>query len=120
MIYIEFRTWYKASQYRLKQFSEGFYGLVVKCLLLGLISLLCYLYRVINAFFRRETIAGCIISVILFGVSFSYATSFIKERKLRVEAQYRADSLSYELSKLTQMFEKEDTLIVNGDTLRSW
>lgn len=120
MIYREFRTWYKASQYRLRQFSEGLYGLLVKCLLLGLISLACYLFRVIGAFYRRETVAGCIVTVLLLSMGTGWLTSFIKERHLRVEAQHRADSLSYDLSKLTQMFESSDTIVVNGDTIRSW
>lgn len=120
MIYREFRTWRMATIYRLRQFSEGFYALLVKCFLLGLVSLVCYLFRVIGAFFRRETIAGCIITVLILAMGAGWLTSFIRERQLRVEAQHRADSLSYDLSKLTQMFASEDTIVVNGDTLKSW
>lgn len=120
MIYREFITWRKALEYRFKQFSEGFYGLLVKCLILGLVSLACYLFRVIDAFFRRETIAGCIVTVLLLGMGFGWFSSFIRERQMRVEAQHRADSLSYDLSKLTQMFDANDTLVINGDTIKSW
>lgn len=105
MIYYEFRTWRKALEYRGGMILKGLYGLFFHCLIMGTVSLLYFVIRQVNAFYRRETIAGCIITLLLFFLSIGWLASFVNERYQRNEAQYKADSLSYELSKFTQMYD---------------
>ena len=104
MIYTEFRTWRMALSYRLRLVLSGFYGLFVFCVIIGIASLFLYCIRQVNAFFRRETIAACIITSILLLMSAGWCGTFIRERQRYVKAQHVADSLAYDLSKFTQMY----------------
>ena len=47
-----------------------------------------------------------------------YVFMFVKGRARLVTAEYQRDSLSYELSKFTQMYDSTATIIINGDTVR--
>lgn len=118
MIYREFRTWRKGTERRLYQLLNGFYGLLFNSLIMGIVSLLIYAARQVNAFFRRETIAAGIVSCLVIALSVGWLTTFVKERHKRVEIQHRADSLAYGLSKFTQMYDSTEAIVINGDTIR--
>lgn len=118
MIYTSFLTWRKAAQYRLKALFEGVYGVVFCIIILGIVSLVYYFARQINAFFKRESVAAGIATSIIIFLSVGWVTTFVKERHQRVEAQHRADSLAYSLGKFTQMYDTAETIVINGDTIR--
>ena len=119
LIYSSFKQWRLSFRYRLEMFFKGIYGLVFHCLIVGVISVLYFVIRQINAFFRRETIAGCIVTFLLALLTMGWITTFVKERHQRVEAQHRADSLAYDLSKFTQMYDSTEIIVINGDTIKS-
>lgn len=120
MIYTEFKTWYEALKYRSRMVFFGSLGFIYFVIIIGAMSIFYYVIRQVNAFFRREIIAGCIISSIMLLMAFGWGYTFVQERYRYSVTQHRADSLSYDLSKLTQMFESSDTIVINGDTIRSW
>ena len=119
IIYTSVKQWRLSLRYRLGMFLKGIYGLIFHCLIIGIVSVLYYVIRQVNAFFRRETIAGIVISVLLAGCLSGWMLTFVKERRLRMEAQHKADSLAYDLSKFTQMYGSTETIVINGDTIRS-
>lgn len=119
LIYTSMKQWRLSLRYRLGMFLKGIYGLLVHCLIIGMVSVIYYVMRQVNAFFRRETIAGCIVTFLLALLTMGWITTFVKERHLRVEAQHRADSLAYDLSKFTQMYDSTEIIVINGDTIRS-
>lgn len=117
MIYREFKTWKEAVKYRFKMLFSALYGVLYLCLIMGIVSVFCYVMRQINAFFRRETKAACIITLIIVVLAAGWIGTFVKERYQRVQAQHVADSLAYDLSKFTQMYDTAEIIVVNGDTL---
>ena len=119
MIYKEFRTWRIVSKLYVKRILNGFYGVFCFCLIMGITSVFLAVIRQVNAFYRRETKAAIIITSIILLISFGWIGTFVKERRLYVEAQHKADSLSYSLSKLTQQFDSTELIIINGDTINS-
>ena len=104
MIYKEFRTWRIVSKLYVKRILNGFYGVFCFCLIMGITSAFLAVIRQVNAFYRRETKAAIIITAIFLLISFGWIGTFVKERRLYVEAQHKADSLAYDLSKFTQMY----------------
>lgn len=118
MIYTSFLTWRKAAEYRLRALFTGLYGVIFCIIILGIVSLLCYVARQINAFFRRESVAAGIVTSIIIFLSVGWVLTFVSERHKRIEAQHRADSLAYNLGRFTQMYDTTETIVINGDTIR--
>ena len=111
-------SWCIVGRCRAKQLLEGLYGVVVIWLFWGVASLFIHAGRQVNAFYRRETRAAALISVLLVLLCVGWVTTFVRERAAVVSAQHRADSLAYDLSRYSQMFDTTDLVIVNGDTLK--
>lgn len=118
LIYTSLKQWRLSFRYRLGIFLKGIYGLLVHCLIIGIVSVIYYIICQVNAFFRRETKAGIIISLLLVCCLSGWMFTFVKERHLRVEAQHKADSLAYDLSKFTQMYDSTESIVINGDTIK--
>lgn len=95
--------------------SLGFlyYGVII-----GMVSLVVFACRQVNAFFRREPVAAAIVSVLIIGLSVGWMVTFVHERHQRVTMEHRADSLAYDLSKFTQMYDMRESVIFNGDTIK--
>ena len=119
MIYREFTDWQEEFINRLKQLTQGVFGLLFYVILMGIVSLFVYCGKQIEAFFRRETIAASIVAIVFVLMSVGWTITFVKERHKRVEAQHKADSLSYDLSKFTQMYDSTELIVINGDTIRN-
>ena len=115
-----FRSWRIVGWCRFKQLAEALWAILYVWIVWGILSLFIYIGRQIGAFFRRETIAGCIIVAIIASMGIGWLTTFVKERDRAVTAQHRADSLAYDLSKFTQMYDTTDIIVINGDTIKSW
>ena len=118
MIYREYKTWVDTVKFRVKMLLSGLYGVLCLCLIMGMVSVIYFVIRKVNAFFRRELVAGCIMTAIIALLVFGWVSTFVKERYLRVQAQHTADSLAYDLSKFAQMYDTADVIIINGDTIK--
>ena len=68
--------------------------------IIGIISLLVYVYRVVAAFCKREKLAALIIAFIFAVLIFGWITTFMSERAARVDAEYQRDSLSLTIDSL--------------------
>ena len=113
-LFDSFRGWRVVGRSRGRQLMEGLYGVLVIWLFWGVASLLLYAVRQIEAFCRRETVAALIISVLLVLVCGGWMLTFVRERTAAVNAQHRADSLAYQLSMFTQMYDDTDTLDIHN------
>ncbi len=118
MIYKGFKSWAEAMRTNLVMFSLGFCGFVLDGLIMGTVSLIACVIRKVNAFFRRETRAAVICTILLCFLIGGWTACFVKERHYRVQAEHRADSLAYDLSKFTQMYDSTDIIVINGDTVK--
>lgn len=117
MIYTEFRTWWAGAKHRSKMVFIGALGFIYFSVICGIVSLLYYVIRQVNAFCRREITAACIVCTIILVMSFGWLFTFVKEREGRVIAEHVADSLAYDLSKYTQMHDTSIHIVEPEDTL---
>lgn len=90
---------------------------VVSTIVLGIVSIIVYAARQVNAFCRRETTAALIIGALLITLSAALVATFVTERTARVSAEYQRDSIAYKNTLLMQAYDAESTLVVNGDTV---
>ena len=91
---------------------------IVYALLMGVVSLLVFCGKQIEAFCRRETIAAFIIALVILGMGIGWISTFTHERQATVVAQHRADSISYSLERYLQVYDSSATVVVNGDTVK--
>ena len=117
MIFKSFKEWAEALAHSVVMVLSGLYCVLFLCLIMGTVSVIYCVIRKINAFFRREFAAGCIVTAIIACLLFGWVTTFVKERYQRVQAQHVADSLAYDLSKFTQMYDTAESIVVNRDTI---
>lgn len=85
----------------------------------GLLSLLVWLWRLLVRFVGRNPDialgAFIVIAVVV------WLLTFVGMRARAVGAEHQRDSISYELSKFTQMYdstEYHESVIIDGDTIR--
>ena len=91
---------------------------IVYALLMGVVSLLVFCGKQIEAFCRRETIAAFIIAGIMILMAAGWVYTFTHERQAVVYAQHKADSISYKLDRYMQVYDSSSTVVINGDTIR--
>ena len=113
-----FRSWRIVGWCRLREFLQGLYGIVYIWLLWGILSIFIYIGKQIEAFCRRETIAAFIISILYFLMGTGWYLTFLHERAMTISAQHKADSLAYDVSRITQMYDSTDIIVINGDTIK--
>jgi myosin-crossreactive antigen len=85
---------------------------------MGVISLLIFCGKQIEAFCRRETIAAFIIAGVIVLMAAGWIYTFTHERQAVVFAQHKADSISYRLERYLQVYDSSSTVVINGDTIR--
>lgn len=91
---------------------------IITCIVLGLLSILWYCIRQIEAFCKREPVAAAIIAVIILSLSIGWIVTYVNRSvELRAALDQR-DSISIKLDRYLQAYESGKTLIVNGDTIR--
>lgn len=98
-----------------KKFLWGFVR-IITCIILGILSVIRWLWRLLRKAVGDYPTSSIIIAVLLcIGI---YLFMFVKGRARLVTAEHQRDSLSYELSKFTQMYDSTETIVINGDTIR--
>lgn len=114
LLFDDFRQWKVCMLAGLSKFSWGLCRMLTG-ILFGIVSIFVWAYRKVCAFCRREPIAATIVAILLFTMTFGWIYTFVTERHATVTAQHIADSLSYDLSRITQAY---DSVIVDGDTIK--
>lgn len=101
----------------LERFAWGLWRMITG-IFFGIISILVYCGKQIEAFCKREPIASLIIAVVVIGLSAGWiVTSVNGSVKLRT-AEYQRDSIGYTLDKYLQAYDSTDIIVVNGDTIQ--
>ena len=90
---------------------------ILTCIVLGIVSVLFYIYKQICAFCKREFWASLIIGTLIALICFGWFGTFVKERAARVDAEMQRDSISYELSKFTQFYDGKTFFLTNDSSL---
>ncbi len=113
------KEWLEAAKFRVNQSCEGIGGFVWQVIILGLWSLWCYVREIINAFFRREPVAGIIFGLFLFAAMIMLLFTFSEGRATKVTLERRVDSLNYELSKYAPVNNNNgyETVAIDRDTI---
>ena len=101
-IFDSFKEWRNYLFESVKLFGVGI-AKVLYSFVFGIISVCVYIGKKIEAFCKRETTAALIIGFVFCAVCVGCVYVFTQERHARVEAQHKADSLSYELGRITQI-----------------
>lgn len=113
---ILFDSWHQWKVCFLSGCSKFLWGLlrIITCVFLGILSIIRYLWRLFVAFVRRNPIIaiGGFVAVIIF----TWLLTFVQMRSRAVGAEHQRDSLSYELSKFTQMYDSATYVITNDTT----
>ena len=96
---------------------------IITCVIFGFLSVVRWLWQLFIAFVKKNTaiaIGGFLVVILL-----TWLLTFIQMRVQVVGTEHQRDSLSYELSKFTQMYEDStrssgewSTVIVDNDTLK--
>ena len=113
-----FDSWHSWKVCFLSGCKKFLWGLVriITCIVLGILSVIRWLWRLLRKAVGQYPTSAIIIAVLLcIGI---YMFMFVTGRARLVTAEYQRDSLSYELSKFTQMYDSTATIIINGDTVR--
>ena len=100
--------------------KSTFFGLwqIISAIALGIVSLLAYAGRQINAFCRRETIAAAIVGSLIVILTTTLIATFVTERTARVTAEHQRDSIAYKMELYMQAYDTTQAVIVNGDTIK--
>ena len=76
---------------------------ILTCIIFGIVSIIAYCFKQIGAFCKREFVASLFIGVIAAAFIISFGTTFVQERKARIDAEMQRDRLSYELDSIKQL-----------------
>jgi hypothetical protein len=84
----------------------------------GILSILIYAGKQIEAFCKREPIASFIMAVLIVTLSFGWISTFVSGRIATRTAQYQRDSVSIKLDRYLQCYDSTAIIIIENDTIR--
>lgn len=116
-IFDSFSEWRDYLWKACRQFIMGVLR-VIYSVLMGIVSVFVWIGKLIEAFCRRETVAAIVIGFFFSLILFGWVYTFTKERSAYMTAQFKADSLSYSLGQIEQIYDSTATIVINGDTIR--
>ena len=107
--YYTFKEWRHLLSDSLYTFVKGLL-MLIWLVISALTSIVIYAYQKTLAFCRREFLPSMIIFFIGLLLILCWCLTFACERAHRKTAEYQRDSVSYVLSKITQAYDKSDTI----------
>lgn len=115
-----FDNWHQWKVCFLSGCRNAAWGLwrIISCILFGIVTVMVWCGKQIEAFCKRETIAATIISIVITFLVFGWVSTFMKLRANVMTAEHQRDSIGYTLDKYMQAFEPNAVLVVNNDTIR--
>lgn len=112
-----FKEWYTYLWKACKHFAKGIFRIVYS-LIMGIVSVLAWVTRLIAAFCRRETTASVILFSLIFVLGFGWLSTYMNGKVATRTALYQRDSISLKLDKYLQAYDSSQDIIVGGDTIR--
>lgn len=116
-IFESFKEWYTYLWKACKHFAKGIFRIVYS-LIMGIVSVLAWLTRLIAAFCRRETTASVILFSLIFVLGFGWLSTYMNGKVATRTALYQRDSISLKLDKYLQAYDASAVVIVDNDTIR--
>lgn len=117
-LFFSFREWLHFLGKAITSLLRGLWQ-IIYAFVVGLLSVLNGLWQIVVRFVGRNP--GIALGVFIFIVVVVWLLTFVGMRARAVGAEHQRDSISYELSKFTQMYdstEYHESVIINGDTIR--
>ena len=115
-IFETFRDWYTYLWKACRRFIKGFL-MILWSLLMGIVSVLVYCGKQIEAFCRRETVAAVIVGSVIVLLILGWVFTFVNGRVAQKTAEHQRDSISYCLSKYMQAYDSTSVIVVDQDTI---
>lgn len=115
LLFDDFHQWLTCLLAGVRKFCWGIFR-IVTCLIGAVLSLLRALWRRMVRF--TGNYPNIVLGAAIVVVALVWVLTFASMRAKVVGAEHQRDSLSYELSKFTQMYDKADEkVIVEDDTI---
>lgn len=115
LLFDDFHQWLTCLLAGIKKFCWGVFR-IVTCLIGAVLSLLRALWRRVVKFVGMYP--NIAVSIALVVIALVWVFTFTSMRVRAVGAEHQRDSLSYELSKFTQMYDTTETkIIIDNDTV---
>lgn len=112
LFFDDFHQWLTCLLAGIKKFCWGVFR-IVTCLIGAVLSLLMALWRKVVKFVGMYP--NIAVSIALVVIALVWVLTFASMRVRAVGAEHQRDSLSYELSKFTQMYDTTGTKITIGN-----
>ena len=112
LLFDDFHQWLTCLLAGIKKFCWGVFR-IVTCLIGAVLSLLRALWRRVVKFVGMYP--NIAVSIALVVIALVWVLTFASMRVRAVGAEHQRDSLSYELSKFTQMYDTTGTKITIGN-----
>jgi hypothetical protein len=90
---------------------------LVYAIVIGLVSLIVFCGKQVEAFCRRETVASLIIGFVLVLLVSGWVFTFVNGRMETRTAEHQRDSIGYKLDKMMQAYDGSAMVIVDNDTI---
>ena len=97
-IFETFEQWYTYLWKAVKTFVMGFVKIIYS-IVVGIVSVIVWVGKLIEAFCRREPIAALIVGLLMVLLILGWVTTFVKGRAETKTAEYQRDSIGYVLDK---------------------
>jgi Na+/melibiose symporter-like transporter len=117
LIFESLAQWWGCTVSAFRHIGKGVARLLY-AIVIGIVSLFVWIGKQIEAFCKREPVAAGIIAAVFLLMSVGWIYTFTRERHATVVAQHKADSLAYDLSRITQFADTDNLMVENKDTLR--
>ena len=115
LLFDDFHQWLTCLLAGVRKFCWGIFR-IVTCLIGAVLSLLMALWRRMVRF--TGNYPNIVLGAAIVVVALVWVLTFASMRARVVGAEHQRDSLSYELSKFTQMYDKDgEKVIVEDDTI---
>lgn len=116
-IFESFKDWYSHLWKVCKHLAKGVYGIIYS-VIIGIVSVLAWIFRLTAAFCKRETTASVILFSLIFILGFGWLSTYMNGKIATRTALYQRDSISLKLDKYLQAYENSEDIIVGEDTIR--
>ncbi len=114
LLFDSFHQWKVCFLSGCKKMSWGFIR-IVSCLILGVLSVIRWIWRCVVSFISREPVVSLIAFIVI--LIATWLMTFTSMRMRVVGTEHQRDSISYELSKFTQAYGNDSILAEPNDSV---
>lgn len=116
-VFVSFKEWYMYLWRACKRVAKGLCQILFS-LVMGIVSLLIYCGKQVEAFCRREPIAAGIVGMLFFVLTVGWCFTFVNGRAATKTAEHQRDSIGYKLDMVLQAYDSTSTIVIGNDTIR--